>query len=49
MPRDAKPVLVIGSLNMELVARCEHLPGASQTVFGRDFFTAPGGKGANLV
>ena len=42
-----KPVLVIGSLNMDLVARCEHLPRAGQTVFGTDFFTAAGGKGAN--
>jgi ribokinase len=44
---NAKPVLVIGSLNMDLVARCEHLPRLGQTVFGSDFFTAPGGKGAN--
>ena len=43
----AKPVLVIGSLNMDLVARCEHLPRTGQTVFGTDFFTAAGGKGAN--
>jgi ribokinase len=47
MPDAAKPVVVIGSLNMDLVARCEHLPRAGQTVFGQDFFTAPGGKGAN--
>jgi ribokinase len=43
----AKPVLVIGSLNMDLVARCQHLPRTGQTVFGTDFFTAAGGKGAN--
>jgi ribokinase len=42
-----KPVLVIGSLNMDLVARCEHLPRSGQTVAGAGFFTAPGGKGAN--
>jgi ribokinase len=42
-----KPILVIGSLNMDLVARCTHLPRPGQTVFGSDFFTAPGGKGAN--
>ena len=47
MAHTAQPVLVIGSLNMDLVARCEHLPRAGQTVFGEDFFTAPGGKGAN--
>ncbi len=43
----AKPILVIGSLNMDLVARCEHLPHTGQTVFGTEFFTAAGGKGAN--
>jgi len=32
---------------MDLVARCDHLPQLGQTVFGSDFFTAPGGKGAN--
>lgn len=43
----ARPVLVVGSLNMDLVARCELLPRAGQTIFGQDFFTAAGGKGAN--
>jgi ribokinase len=47
MTNATRPVLVIGSLNMDLVARCEHLPREGQTVFGSDFFTAPGGKGAN--
>jgi len=42
-----RPILVIGSLNMDLVVRCEALPQVGQTVFGQDFFTAPGGKGAN--
>jgi ribokinase len=42
-----RPVLVVGSLNMDLVARCESLPRIGQTVFGQDFFTAAGGKGAN--
>jgi len=45
--QDVKSVLVIGSLNMDLVVRCEHLPQAGQTIFGTDFFTAAGGKGAN--
>jgi ribokinase len=47
MPPSVKPVLVIGSLNMDLVARCEQLPQPGQTIFGQDFFTAAGGKGAN--
>jgi ribokinase len=47
MSSTTRPVLVIGSLNMDLVARCRRLPAKSQTVFGEDFFTAAGGKGAN--
>jgi ribokinase len=47
MAGELKPVLVIGSLNMDLVVRCEHLPQRGQTIMGSDFFTAPGGKGAN--
>ena len=43
----SSPILVIGSLNMDLVVRCEALPRVGQTVFGQDFFTAAGGKGAN--
>jgi ribokinase len=42
-----RPVLVIGSLNMDLVVRCERLPREGETVFGTDFFTTLGGKGAN--
>ncbi|HTW68681.1 MAG TPA: ribokinase [Acetobacteraceae bacterium] len=47
MTDQTKPVLVIGSLNMDLVARCEQLPQRGQTIMGSDFFTAPGGKGSN--
>lgn len=47
MPNLMKPVLVIGSLNTDLVARCTRLPAKGQTIFGEDFFTAAGGKGAN--
>src|SRR5262249_17234164 len=47
MTVEARQVLVIGSLNMDLVARCDQLPQAGQTIFGSDFFTAAGGKGAN--
>ncbi|HVC63382.1 MAG TPA: ribokinase [Acetobacteraceae bacterium] len=47
MAGETKPILVIGSLNMDLVVRCERLPERGQTIMGRDFFTAPGGKGGN--
>lgn len=42
-----RPIVVIGSLNMDLVVRCDRLPQAGETIFGRDFFKAAGGKGAN--
>lgn len=40
-------VLVIGSLNMDLVARAQRLPRAGETLAGESFTTVPGGKGAN--
>lgn len=43
---DAK-VVVVGSLNMDLVARAQRLPRGGETLPGEGFFTVPGGKGAN--
>ncbi len=40
-------VIVFGSLNMDLVARTPRLPQAGETILGSQFFTTPGGKGAN--
>jgi ribokinase len=40
-------LLVVGSINMDLVVRAPHIPAAGETVLGRGFATAPGGKGAN--
>jgi len=40
-------VVVIGSLNMDLVTRAERLPRAGETLIGQSFATVPGGKGAN--
>ncbi|MFF7709349.1 ribokinase [Pseudomonas sp. NPDC007930] len=40
-------ILVIGSLNMDLVVRTARLPGPGETVHGEGFATLPGGKGAN--
>lgn len=45
-PKDPS-VVVIGSLNMDLVVRAPHAPIPGQTVLGRSFQTIPGGKGAN--
>jgi len=40
-------VVVVGSLNMDLVARAPRLPVPGETLLGRSFATVPGGKGAN--
>jgi ribokinase len=41
------PIVVLGSVNADLVLRCERLPRPGETVHGEDFQTVPGGKGAN--
>ncbi|EKQ70768.1 ribokinase [Leptolyngbyaceae cyanobacterium JSC-12] len=40
-------VIVFGSLNMDLVSRTPRLPLPGETIIGSNFFTTPGGKGAN--
>ena len=40
-------VVVIGSLNMDLVTRAPRLPRGGETLIGQSFSTIPGGKGAN--
>ncbi|HEX6707190.1 MAG TPA: ribokinase [Albitalea sp.] len=42
-----KPIIVLGSVNADLMLRCERLPRPGETVHGQDFETVPGGKGAN--
>jgi ribokinase len=42
-----KPIVVVGSINLDLVASADRIPTAGETVHGRDFQTHPGGKGAN--
>ena len=40
-------IIVVGSLNMDLVVRAAKIPIPGETVLGNDFGTYPGGKGAN--
>ena len=45
--KKSNKILVIGSTVADLVAQTEELPIPGQTIFGKKFFVAPGGKGAN--
>jgi ribokinase len=43
----APRVLVVGSVNMDLIVRCRRVPNEGETVHGEGLVTAGGGKGAN--
>lgn len=40
-------ILVVGSFVMDVIATTEQVPRSAQTVYGKSFHMAPGGKGAN--
>lgn len=42
-----KPIVVVGSVNLDLVATSDHVPLAGETLAGLEFSTYHGGKGAN--
>lgn len=42
-----KNVIVVGSLNMDLVITTPYIPKKGETMHGSNFFINPGGKGAN--
>ena len=42
-----KPIVVVGSINQDLVAVAERIPAIGETIIGTDFQIHPGGKGAN--
>lgn len=43
----APQVVVVGSINMDMVSHSRRLPGPGETLVGEAFVMAPGGKGAN--
>ena len=47
MPENRKPIVVVGSVTMDMVTCTPQIPRTGQTVIGTSFFTTPGGKGAN--
>nr|MDK2897517.1 ribokinase [Candidatus Atribacteria bacterium] len=40
-------VLVVGSINMDMVLTIERMPAAGENLFVRNFSMYPGGKGHN--
>ena len=42
-----KPIVVVGSINQDLVVSAQKIPVGGETIIGSDFQTHPGGKGAN--
>jgi ribokinase len=43
----SKRIVVVGSINLDLVAATQRIPNAGETIAGLSFRTFPGGKGAN--
>ena len=43
----SEKILIIGSLNMDMVMNMDRMPVTGETVLGDDFTCVPGGKGAN--
>jgi ribokinase len=46
-PSVADKIVVIGSLNMDLVGCAARIPVVGETITGHTYFSEPGGKGAN--
>src|SRR4051794_20947953 len=44
---DQGPIVIIGSINMDLICRALRIPNPGETILGAEFLTIPGGKGAN--
>lgn len=40
-------ILVVGSFVMDVIATTDRIPPSGQTIYGKEFHMAPGGKGAN--
>src|SRR6516164_100033 len=47
MHASQKPIVIVGSVTMDLVTRTPQIPRVGQTLIGSGFHTTPGGKGAN--
>lgn len=45
--RLSRKIIVVGSTNMDMVVKTDHIPVPGETVLSGSFFMNPGGKGAN--
>jgi ribokinase len=45
--KEVRPIVVVGSINMDLVSAAPRIPAAGETLLGSGFQMHPGGKGAN--
>ncbi len=45
--KSMRPIVVVGSINMDLVSAAPRIPIAGETLLGSGFHMHPGGKGAN--
>jgi ribokinase len=47
MAHSLKPIVIVGSVTMDLVTRAPRIPAIGETLIGTGFTATPGGKGAN--
>jgi ribokinase len=47
MSKHSARIVVVGSINMDLIVRCDHLPVPGETILAQQCLEASGGKGAN--
>ena len=47
MTTSRKPIVIAGSISMDMVTLTPRIPGVGETVIGSRYSTTPGGKGAN--
>jgi ribokinase len=47
MVQSLKPIVIVGSVTMDLVTRTPRIPAIGETLIGSGFNATPGGKGAN--
>lgn len=45
--KNDKKILVIGSINMDLIMSLPRVPEAGESLFAKDYMESPGGKGSN--